>query len=91
MALMRRILREFARVPLWSKLGLGVIAIGLSADLFAHLSAVGEHDHGGATGPELSAHLVVFIGMALVLVGVVLDGLRSRQTREPAQTQREAH
>ena len=29
------------------------------------------------TGPQLSAHLVVFVGMALVLIGVVIDGVRS--------------
>jgi hypothetical protein len=29
------------------------------------------------TGPQLSGHLVVFVGMTLVLVGVVVDGVRT--------------
>ena len=34
---------------------------------------------------QLSAHLVVFVGMALVLIGVVVDGVRSgRRSRRHA-------
>jgi hypothetical protein len=87
MPLLRRTVGEFTRIPLWSKLGFVVIVIGLVADVFAHVTAGATHDHGGTDVTELSAHLVVFIGMALVLLGVVLDGLRSRRPPEPAQTQ----
>jgi hypothetical protein len=53
------------------------MAIGIAADLLAHMDPALDHNHGGMTGPQLSAHLVVFVGMALVLIGVVFDGVRS--------------
>lgn len=53
------------------------MVLGIAADLVAHLDPALDHHHGGVTGPELSAHLVVFVGMALVLIGVVVDGVRS--------------
>ena len=65
------------RFPLGSKVGLAVMAFGMVADLVAHLSSSPIHSHGGMTGPELSAHLVVFVGMALVLFGVVIDGVHT--------------
>jgi hypothetical protein len=42
------------------------------------------------TGPEVSAHLVVFVGMALVLIGIVVDGVRSgrRSRRRSAEERR---
>ena len=63
-------------LPLGSKIGVGVMVLGIVADLVAHLDPALAPVH-GAVGPELSAHLVVFVGMALVLIGVVLDGVRS--------------
>lgn len=63
-------------IPSVSMLGLIVIGIGLGADLIAHAGPALEHDH-GATGGQLSAHLVTFVGMVGVLAGVVVDGLRS--------------
>jgi hypothetical protein len=69
---------ETARqLPLGSKIGFAVMVLGIAADLVAHLDPALDHHHGGVTGPELSAHLVVFVGMALVLIGVVIDGVRS--------------
>jgi hypothetical protein len=65
------------RLPLGSKIGLAVMVFGIAADLVAHIDPALDHGHGGMTGPELSAHLVVFVGMALVLIGVVIDGVRS--------------
>lgn len=65
------------RLPLGSKIGLAVMVLGIVADLVAHLDSGLEHSHGGVTGAELSAHLVVFVGMALVLIGVVVDGVLS--------------
>jgi hypothetical protein len=64
-------------LPLGSKIGFAVMGLGIAADLVAHLDPALDHQHGGVTGPELSAHLVVFLGMALVLIGVVVDGVRS--------------
>jgi hypothetical protein len=65
-----------AAIPPGSRLGLIVMAVGLGLDVVVHLGPGFDHQHGTTSGPELSAHAVVFIGMALVLLGVVLDGVR---------------
>ena len=77
MRTIQRIAHEAARIPALSKFGFVVIILGLAADLVVHLTAGIEHDHGGASGTMLSAHLVVFVGMAIVLLGVIADGIRS--------------
>ena len=77
LAVIERVPETAHQLPLGSKLGFAVMVLGIAADLVAHLDPALDHHHGGATGPELSAHLVVFVGMALVLVGVVIDGVRS--------------
>jgi hypothetical protein len=64
------------------------MVLGIAADLVAHLDPAFDHDHVGMTGPELSAHLVVFVGMALVLIGVVVDGVRSGRRSRGRATQR---
>jgi hypothetical protein len=79
-----RISEAARELPVGSKIGFAVMVLGLAADLVAHLDPAFDHSHGGVTGPELSAHLVVFVGMALVLIGVVADGVRS--ARRPART-----
>lgn len=65
------------QLPIGSQIGLAVMVLGLGADLLAHLDPALDQGHGAMTGQQLSAHLVVFVGMALVLVGVVVDGVRS--------------
>jgi hypothetical protein len=73
-----------AHLPILSRLGLILIAGGIGADVIAHVSAGLEHDHGSVTAGQLSAHLIVFIGMALVLIGIVVDGVfltRHRQAK----------
>jgi len=64
------------RIPTASKAGLGVIGIGALADLIAHLDPGLASTTGALTGAQLSAHLVTFLGMVLVLIGVVVDGMR---------------
>jgi hypothetical protein len=76
-AVIERVSETAHQLPLGSKIGFAVMVLGIAADLVAHLDPALEHHHGGVTGPELSAHLIVFVGMALVLIGVVADGLRS--------------
>ena len=76
-ATIRRVIRTARELPIGSQVGFAVMAVGFAADLIAHLDPALDHDHGGMTGPQLSAHLVVFVGMALVLIGVVVDGVRS--------------
>jgi hypothetical protein len=76
-AAIRRVIRTAHELPIGSQIGLAVMALGIAADLVAHLDPALDHGHGGITGPQLSAHLVVFVGMTLVLIGVVVDGVRS--------------
>ena len=78
-AAIRRLSRAAHQFPIGSQIGLAVMVLGFAADLVAHLDPALDHDHGGMTGPQLSAHLVVFVGMALVLIGVVVDGIHSRR------------
>ena len=70
-------LSTLARIPAASRAGLLIIGLGLGADVIAHLDAGLDQIGGSMTGPQLSAHLVVFIGMVVVLAGVVVDGVRS--------------
>jgi hypothetical protein len=67
---------ELRLIPTISMVGLLIIGLGLGADVVAHTGPALDHDH-GMTGAQLSAHLVTFIGMVVVLAGVVVDGLRS--------------
>jgi hypothetical protein len=76
-AVIDRVSQTADQLPFGSKIGFAVMVAGFAADLVAHLDPALDHSHGGATGPQLSAHLVVFVGMALVLIGVVIDGVRS--------------
>jgi hypothetical protein len=77
LAVTDRVSETAHQLPLGPKIGFAVMVAGFAADLVAHLDPALGHSHGGATGPELSAHLVVFVGMALVLIGVVVHGVRS--------------
>jgi hypothetical protein len=88
LALIERLAATARRLPFGSKIGFAVMVVGIAADLVAHLNPALDHDHGGVTGPELSAHLIVFVGMALVLIGVVIDGVRSGRRASPAATDR---
>ena len=86
-AVVERVSETAHELPLGSKVGFAVMVLGIAADLVAHLDPALEHHHGGVTSPELSAHLVVFVGMALVLVGVVIDGVRSGRRSGGSVTQ----
>ena len=74
-------------IPIGSQSGFVVMVLGFAADLLAHLDPALDHEHGAITGPQLSAHLVVFVGMTLVLIGVVVDGIRSGRRHGDAVTQ----
>ena len=73
-------------VPRLAKVGAPVIAAGLVLDLLAHTVLHSVHDEliGAFPLGEHFAHLVVVLGMALVLAGIVADGIRSqrRQVRQ---------
>ena len=60
-----------------TRVGLVILVIGGLADIAAHLEAAGQTDHlHEHTTSELSAHLIGFVGMVVILLGVVLDGVR---------------
>jgi len=86
-AAIRRVSSVARQLPIGSQIGLAVMVMGFAADLLAHLDPALDHDHGVVTGPQLSAHLVVFVGMTLVLVGVVVDGVRSGRRNGETVTQ----
>ncbi len=86
-AAIRRVSMDARRLPGGSQIGLAVMAFGFAADLLAHLDPALDHHHGSVTGPQLSAHLVVFVGMTLVLIGVVVDGVRSGRRAGVTATQ----
>lgn len=68
-------------VPHLAKAGAVVIALGLIADLAVHALVPHAHDglHAGFPIDEHLAHLVVVVGMALALAGIVADGFRAQR------------
>ena len=85
MLTLERALRELRTLPAITRIGLVVMALGGLADVAAHLELAGHterlHEH---TASELSAHLIGFVGMVVVLLGIVLDGLRRQYVGRPA-------
>lgn len=77
MLTLERLREEVVSLPLLARMGLLVLVIGGLTDVAAHLEAAGRaadlHEH---TTSELSAHLIGFVGMVVILLGVVLDGVR---------------
>jgi hypothetical protein len=73
-------------VPGVTKIGAVTILIGLLADVAEHGVVTHVHEAliGGFPVGEHAAHLVVFIGMVLVLAGIVAEGARNhgRQDRQ---------
>jgi hypothetical protein len=79
------LVRELGALPVLTRVGLAVLVLGGLADLGAHVAIVDQaagHDH-GFTPTEAAAHLVVFAGMAMVLLGVVVDGVRRPRPGRP--------
>jgi hypothetical protein len=79
-------------IPGLAKAGALVMALGLLLDIVQH--TVVDHHHEAVVGAfpvgEHLAHLVVLIGMVLVLVGIVADGVRTqrRQRRHERSVRR---
>ncbi len=82
-----------SRPPLLSLAGLLVIGAGLALDVVVHLTLPATHQHHAGFSPsEHSAHLVVMLGMALTLAGVVIDGARLQlQRRHPPAPSERSH
>ncbi len=89
----RRSLTGGRPVPGAAKLGALVIGFGLLFDLVEHTLVTHAHESAVAGFPvgEHLAHLVVLVGMVVVLVGVIADGMRQsgRQSR-PEGSSRDA-
>ena len=79
------------RPPVISLLGLVIIGAGVAlALLAAFVQPAAGHHHAGPVLSEHFAHLVVTLGMAFTLAGVVFDGARNQFQRRglPAHTER---
>lgn len=79
MLTLERVRWELSGLPLLARVGLVVLLLGGFADLVAHLDAGSLAGHSHGPSAELSAHAIAFMGMVLILLGVVVDGVR--QTR----------
>lgn len=79
-------LQQLVSLPVITRIGLVIMVLGGLADVAAHLEAAGhtghQHEH---TAAELSAHLIGFVGMVVVLLGIVLDGVRRQRFARPAE------
>lgn len=76
--------RDLRSLPILARLGLVLLLGGGFADVVAHLSTGGaEHGH-EFTSAEVLAHVVVVVGMVLILLGVVVDGVRRSRDRQRA-------
>ncbi len=64
-------------VPRLAKLGAATIVFGLVFDLSEHSFASASAAAAGFSPGEHAAHLVVLIGMVVILLGVIADGVRS--------------
>ena len=72
--------RLLGDLPAAARWGLGILAFGGLADLVAHLGAPADSVASHAAD-QASAHLIVFVGMVLIVSGVVLDGVRQSRAR----------
>jgi hypothetical protein len=78
-------------VPALSKLGVLVMGMGALNDLVEHTFVFRPSAGGGFAPEEHLAHLIVVVGMALVLGGIVRDGIRtSRRSARHQEAQRHA-
>lgn len=81
--------RSLRALPALSRVGLAVLVFGGLADLVAHLGLPAEAAHGhGFSAAEVEAHLIVLVGMVLILLGVVIDGVRRAHPGRSAGDQR---
>jgi hypothetical protein len=67
-------------LPVAAKLGLMVLVFGVLEDLVAH-SLSSPAGSGAHTDAQLLGHFIVFVGMVLILLGVVVSGARQAIAR----------
>ena len=82
--------RDHPSVPGLSKLGVLVMGFGLLDDLVEHTLVFRAPAGGGFAPEEHLAHLIVVVGMALVLGGIVRDGIRMSR-RPPRRLEAQSH
>ena len=73
---LRDVARQLSGIPTVVAIGLLVIVMGLGIDLGVHTLAPHAHVDGGFDPSEHMAHLIIVVGMALTLAGVVAHGVR---------------
>ena len=73
---LRDLVRQLSGIPAVVAIGLLVIVMGVGIDLGVHTLAAHDHADGGFDPSEHMAHLIVVVGMAITLAGVVADGIR---------------
>jgi hypothetical protein len=71
----------FRSLPLLARIGLAVLVFGGAVDVNAHALAAGQNSAAGHTAAEMAGHVIAFVGMVLVLAGVVVDGIRQTSLR----------
>lgn len=68
----RRLIRRFVQLPLLMRVGVALLFIGGAGDLLSHgLRALAPMGY--------PLHLLTFIGMAVTLLGLVIDLIRSKE------------
>lgn len=70
-------------VPALGRLGLLVLGVGLIADLIYHASPLTSASLFGTDGAR--PHLVVFVGMLVVVIGLIWQGLASSNARSVSE------
>jgi hypothetical protein len=87
MLTLERARSQFLSLPLLVHAGLVILALGGLADVVAHVAVLGAttelHEH---TAPEFAAHLTAFVGMVVILLGVVVDGAQRSLCRSAEAT-----
>jgi len=82
---LREAVRQLSGIPNVVAIGVLVIVIGVGVDLVVHAFVAHGHADAGFDPSEHMAHLVVVVGMAITLAGVVADGVR-RQVRSTSSS-----
>ena len=83
-----RLGRDVSASPGLVKIGVIGLLLSLLDDLSLHLASGSllepiSHVH-AFTPDELAAHLMAFVSMVVIFVGVVVDGVRRSRARQPA-------
>lgn len=77
----RRLGREVGSWPPLMRIGLGVFAVGGSADVAYHAGV--QIGWGIPAAAAFWAHLITLVGMVVTMLGVLTGGRWKRRTQEP--------